>query len=229
MSVSDLPNLPADEDNRRDILNEPMDTRAKFAASFINDAVIQQWRNLQKWRDITNQTAQFDSGYYGQHLASIVSGIAGTARRGKGLDMREGSEVKTASVLDGEDNPRWNHMPLTEEKSRELVQSPNIFYILMDWNDVEELRVRLWRVSPTEDDDFCQLVSKWLNEDYDSKNFQLHPPVSRDCNVARKSIGTLELPLMFHLTHDLEDTVKIHTANDEPGMSQLLQQYIDDY
>ena len=76
---------------------------------------------LQKWAALTGQSAQVDSGYIAQFVASIVLGEPGQGFRGKGDDLADGSEVKSAANISGVDRPRWNHnmgKPADDQKRR---------------------------------------------------------------------------------------------------------------
>jgi hypothetical protein len=69
-------------------------THKQLIAALIKELFLDQRRVLTKWTGITNQSAQLDSGYIAQHLISLLTGIKGIRRRGKGLDLSDGSEVK---------------------------------------------------------------------------------------------------------------------------------------
>ena len=64
------------------------------------EQVILQRDNLHFFRDLTFQPAQIDTGYIAQHLVSLVTRIPGGGFRGKGDDLADGSEVKSANFLD---------------------------------------------------------------------------------------------------------------------------------
>lgn len=154
--------------------------RRGLAKSFIEDAVIGQYRQLVRWQHITGQSAQIDSGYLGQHLVSLVSGKPGRGRgsRGKGADLADGSEIKIASTLGGVDTPRWNNKLDGEAAVKTYLTNPAIYFGLFDTlekgNDFP-VRVRVWRVEPTNDEVFCNTVRTWAGTS-SSGNFQLHPP-----------------------------------------------------
>jgi hypothetical protein len=84
---------------------------------------------------VTQQTAQLDSGYLGQHLVSLISGTPGrgAGSRGKGHDLVDGSEIKTASALGGVDAPRWNHSSFGNPKNVDAyLESKYIYFVLFD-------------------------------------------------------------------------------------------------
>ncbi|HLF42921.1 MAG TPA: MamI family restriction endonuclease [Acidimicrobiia bacterium] len=57
-------------------------------------------RELRRWSEITGQTAQVRIAYPGQHLASMVTGVKGAGTAARGMDLRDGSEVKSCSRAD---------------------------------------------------------------------------------------------------------------------------------
>ncbi len=69
--------------------------RGVLALQLLQEQVVEQRRKLQHWRLITIQPAQIDTGYVGQHLVSLITGIKGGGMRGKGDDLFDGSEVKS--------------------------------------------------------------------------------------------------------------------------------------
>lgn len=99
------------------------DERIDLARELIREQIADQRIKLHRWRNLTKQPAQIDTGYIGQHLVSLVSGIEGGGFRGKGNDLIDGSEVKSADFLDSLDArgavaPRWNFTSTTKGKWR---------------------------------------------------------------------------------------------------------------
>lgn len=175
--------------------------RRGLAKSFIEDAVIGQYRQLVRWQHITGQSAQIDSGYLGQHLVSLVSGKAGRGpgSRGKGADLDDGSEIKIASTLGGVDKPRWNNKLNTSGAVATYLRNPAIYFGLFDTLDKGEdypVRVRVWIIEPPTDAEFCNVVQAWASKQT-SGNFQLHPPCWSVSNIATNESGNLGLPLAF--------------------------------
>lgn len=80
-----------------------LDERIDLARELIREQIADQRIKLHRWRNLTKQPAQIDTGYIGQHLVSLVSGIEGGGFRGKGNDLIDGSEVKSADFLDSLD------------------------------------------------------------------------------------------------------------------------------
>jgi len=56
--------------------------------------------NLIRWSALTKQTPNIRIGYPGQHLASLVTGVAGERTGARGNDLSDGSEVKSCSRID---------------------------------------------------------------------------------------------------------------------------------
>jgi hypothetical protein len=71
----------------------------------IRDFFVVQRAGLLKWSALTRQSAQIDTGYIAQHMASVVS-RARTRLQRKGIDLADGSEAKSAAILSGVDRPR---------------------------------------------------------------------------------------------------------------------------
>jgi hypothetical protein len=177
-------------------------TRKALAKSFIENVVLAQYRQLTGWQSVTQQTSQLDSGYLGQHLVSLISGIPGrgAGSRGKGFDLVDGSEIKVASTLGAIDVPRWNHGGLGKpDKVKAYLMNPSVYFVLFDTparGNEFPLRIRVWRVEPGTDPVFSGIVSRWASLKT-SGNFQLHPPCWRDESIARNECGNIEMPLVF--------------------------------
>ena len=220
--------LPDDEDDREAILDLPFDERVEYIPLLFDELFIDTWEQLKKWRDVTKQTAQPDTGYIAQHLASVFSGIPGERMRGKGDDLADGSEVKTASTISGVDRPRWNHHIGSEDKLEEWFNLPNVFYILIDRNNSDFMRIRIWQVKPPEDPDYREFLQRWYDEGYTSNNFKAHPPIGDDDNKVTKQIGNIVLPLAFEMTIE-ENEMNVHKAELNPGKAKLIQDSLSEW
>lgn len=175
-------------------------TRRALVKQFIESVVLSQYRQLVEWATVTGQSSQLDSGYLGQQLVSLLTGIAGIGRRGKGLDLEDGSEVKAASTLSADDVPRWNNTIRDAAQLKAYLGKPAIYFVLFDTiqrDASSPLRVRIWRVCPTEDRAFRAVVRKWAKTKSPG-NLQLHPPCWDTGNLVTNEAGNLLLPLMFH-------------------------------
>ncbi len=176
--------------------------RKALAKSFIENVVLAQYHLLTGWQKVTQQTAQLDSGYLGQHLVSLISGTPGrgAGSRGKGHDLVDGSEIKSASALGGIDQPRWNHANFKKQKNvNAYLKCKYIYFVLFDTTERYEefpLRLRVWRVAPASDSAFVQVVENWAKETT-SGNFQLQPPRWQEGSRVTNLGGSLKLPLIF--------------------------------
>lgn len=197
---------------RRTVLNGlTNDQRIALLEELFSDFFLSQHQVLQKWASLTGQTAQVDTGYIAQFVASLITGIPGQGFRGKGDDLVDGSEVKSAANISGVDTPRWNHNMGTADSdknkrdkgvkttSEKYLEAPYLIYVLADWaavadNDASpELRIRTWCVDAQQDTAWRELVEKY-NRDKRGKthNLQLHPPVGYDDNLVTNKTGNLD-------------------------------------
>jgi hypothetical protein len=187
--------------------------RKALIEELISDFFVDQRANLVKWQNITGQSAQIDTGYIAQHLGSLVLQIPGQGFKGKGLDLADGSEVKSASILSGIDRPRWNHNLGTVaqdaaheakgEKTKGFVylnETPFAFYVLFDrvhdrdGEPTKKLRVRAWCINARTDAAWRSLVQRYLvARQGGTYNLQLHPPVGYDDSVVVNELGNLDL------------------------------------
>lgn len=188
------------KDHAPAIERQSRERRVALAKQFIESVVFRQYRELVAWKTVTGQSSQIDSGYLGQQIVSLLAGVPGTGMRGKGSDLVDGSEVKTASTMSGSDQPRWNNQIGTRARRKSYLQSPNIYFVLFDTvrrDDPFPLRVRIWRVAPSTDAVFRDVVEGWAAKK-SSGNFQLHPPNWKATSLATNKAGNIHLPLMFH-------------------------------
>lgn len=178
-------------------------TRKALAKSFIENVVLAQYHQLTEWQKVTRQTAQLDSGYLGQHLVSLISGTPGrgAGSRGRGDDLIDTSEIKSASALGGIDQPRWNHSNFkSKDKIDDYLSSKFVYFVLFDTAKRYEefpLRLRVWRVKPKSDPAFVRVVRSWARAPTRSSNFQLQPPRWQEGSRVTNLGGNLKLPLIF--------------------------------
>lgn len=166
---------------------------------------------LQKWAALTGQSAQVDTGYIAQFVASIILQEPGQGFRGKGDDLADGSEVKSAANISGVDRPRWNHNmgTLAQDRKRrvegkelaceEYLASPHLFYLLVDRSasDTREpraIRIRGWLIDAEQDTEWRDLLLTYQAQKSGNQyNLQLHPPVGYDDDVVVNTLGNLDL------------------------------------
>ena len=180
----------------------------RLASDLIKEMFVEHRKVMLKWKDITHQSPQLDSGYISQHLISLLTGKNGSGTRGKGLDLDDGSEVKSACSIDGIDRPRWNHSFRKLDKIDTWLASPNLYYVLFDQikRNISPVRVRIWMITPGLDKAYQTVLRRWgdlpdrtwAKSTSGENNFQLHPPLfGKAINKATNECGDLDLPLMF--------------------------------
>lgn len=196
---------------RRAILSQlSVGQRSALLESLFADFFGDQHVLMQKWAALTGQSAQVDTGYISQFVASIVLQIPGQGFRGKGDDLTDGSEVKAAANISGVDRPRWNHnlgtvaqdairrkekKPTTGEQ---YLSVPFVFYLLADRSASDTriphpIRVRGWLIDAQNDVAWRSLLTDFLESRTGSKyNLQLHPPVGRDDDIVVNMLGNLD-------------------------------------
>lgn len=181
----------------------------------IEDIIVRNKDLMNHLQKITNQPAQLDSGYIGQHLVSIVTKIKGGGFRGKGLDLSDGSEVKTANFLDSLDAhnqvaPRWNFQANSMSEIECFLKYPAIYLVSID-NPDNYFRFRIWKTIPNDTHLLKARYIEWINKlaikKLDSRqgiNFQLFPPkpseddrlaLARHGNGRDNGFEKLEIPL----------------------------------
>jgi len=190
--------------------------RLELSRQLLEEQVNAQRVKLNHWSTITAQSSQIDTGYIAQHLVSLQTQIAGQGMRGKGDDLSDGSEVKSANFLDSLDKkgataPRWNFTAVTRSIMEEFLNYSSLYLLSMDLNTHGRFRVRIWKINVLEHDILRSRYIEWMNtlgySKFDSDkeegvNFQLFPPRSQtDDNFARHGNGRkngfskLEIPL----------------------------------
>jgi hypothetical protein len=220
--------------------------RVALLEELISDFFGSQRAALLKWAILTGQSAQVDTGYIAQHMASVVLGEPGQGFKGKGLDLVDGTEVKSASIVSGVDRPRWNHNMNTIEQdearrakgqkpaSDAYLTAPSIFYVLFDRVVSDEvdpdgltiLRVRAWCVDSRHDEAWRAAVEAFLDSRKSNPkryNFQLHPPVGYDDDIVVSEIaGNLDLAdvkvmeARFEVPKDLSERIAITWVRPPP-------------
>lgn len=181
-----------------------IDERKELATQLLEEQVSEQREKLNHWSTITAQSSQIDTGYIAQHLVSLQTQIAGQGMRGKGDDLCDGSEVKSANFLDSLDKkgataPRWNFTAVTRQIMERFLEYPAVYLLSMDLNSQGNFRTRIWKVDVTKHIILRERYTKWMNvlgypkfasEKEESVNFQLFPPhVRTEENFARHGNG----------------------------------------
>lgn len=178
--------------------------RKMLAMQLLQEQVSEQRKKLNHWSTITAQSSQIDTGYIAQHLVSLQTQIAGQGMRGKGDDLCDGSEVKSANFLDSLDKkgataPRWNFTAVTRQIMERFLEYPAVYLLSMDLNTTGGFRTRIWKVDVTAHTILRDRYIEWMkklgypkfdSDKEESVNFQLFPPHSgTEENYARHGNG----------------------------------------
>lgn len=179
--------------------------RMHLAKLLIEEQVVTQRRLLSHWSAVTAQSSMIDTGYISQHLVSLQTQIAGQGMRGKGDDLCDGSEVKSANFLDSLDKngataPRWNFMANTVEIMERFLDYKSIYLLSIDYSPSHNYRIRIWKINIHEHEILRSRYIEWMNKlgypkfadtkGKPSVNFQLFPPRSgTDEDYARHGNG----------------------------------------
>lgn len=209
--------------------------RKNLTRDLIKELFLEHTNTLNEWKRITGQPSQVDSGYIAQHLISLITGIPGYGLRGKGLDLGDGSEIKSASCIGGIDIPRWNlnfsgrNDSEIRQKMSDLLKVPMIYLVLFDENKFEKLRIRVWAIDPDKDEAFQKVLNNWRESNRKSNNFQLHPPVRKDSDITTNLSGNLELPLIYLAEENevREIIIKLFTTKPSRSANYLERSKID--
>lgn len=211
-------------DRRRVLSGLTPQQRTRLLEALFVDFFGHQHVTLQKWAALTGQSAQVDTGYIAQFIASISLSEPGQGFRGKGDDLADGSEVKSAANISGVDTPRWNHNVGTpaddasrrakgiQTRSEEYLSLPYFFYLLVDRPSSMQkpvpLRIRAWCVDAQRDDAWRSLIKTFVDKRIPAQyNLQLHPPVGGDDNLVANTLGNLDFTdvLLFDAQLALND------------------------
>lgn len=215
--------------------------RKELAKALIEEQVIKQRNLLSHWSVITAQSSMIDTGYIAQHLVSLQTQIAGQGMRGKGDDLCDGSEVKSANFLDSLDKagataPRWNFTAATKEIMERFLEYTAIYLLSIDYNPDNNFRIRIWKLNIQEHKILKERYIEWMNKlgypkfkDTTKKpavNFQLFPPKNRtNQTCARhgsgKSNGLPKLDIPLEDTPGSELIFKAEIVNNEVIISQF--------
>lgn len=216
-----------------------VEERRELARELVQEQVLDARERLHRWRELTDQPAQVDTGYVAQHLVSLVTGILGDRMRGKGEDLIDGSEIKSANFLDALDKrgrvaPRWNFMSNDEATMRGCMEVPLVYLVSLDWTSEERVRARVWALDPDAHDVFRNRYSKWvelkgipklLDPSRPFANFQVFPPRpgSSETHARHGSNRRGELPpVEISLEQKPGSKLIFHGEADENGRMQVL-------
>lgn len=183
--------------------------------ALLEDLFAKPRRDMVKWSQITNQTAQVRIAYPGQHLASLVTGMRGAGTAARGIDLADGSEVKSCSRADqlgicGDDDctapvlawqeacpecggakikrktdSHWILAIKTEAELEQYINGPRLLLVLFDRSD--DLTAVRVRVWEIWTREPRHSYFEWFVRDYYFNNF-----------VAKTKAGLTPSPLNFH-------------------------------
>ena len=170
-------------------------------------------RAIMKWSAVTGQTAQVRLAYPGQHLASLVTGMRGRGTAARGVDLVDGSEVKSCSRADQlgqckncgagvlpyvaecpecgggairrKTDSHWIISVKTEQELKQYLEGPRLMLILFDRDisDKSKMRVRAWEVWPRE---ARHAYFVWFLDNYYRQNYLVKVEVGEQpapCNL----------------------------------------------
>lgn len=104
--------------------------RKELARILIEEQIVNQRKMLSHWGTLTAQSFIIDTGYIAQHLVSLQTQISGQGMRGKGDDLCDGSEVKSANFIGsldkkGKTAPRWDFSAIRHDVNFQLFPPRN--------------------------------------------------------------------------------------------------------
>lgn len=193
-----------------------LENRKELSRLLLEEQVSEQRKKLNHWSTITAQSSQIDTGYIAQHLVSLQTQIAGQGMRGKGDDLCDGSEVKSANFLDSLDKkgataPRWNFTAVTRQIMERFLDYPAVYLLSMDLNAEKGFRTRIWKIDVTKHSVLRERYIEWMSKlgypkfeanREESVNFQLFPPHSgteetfaRHGNGKANGFSRIQIPL----------------------------------
>lgn len=191
-----------------------LSTGKKLTEKLLDDLFVRPRRAVFEWSRVTGQTAQIRLAYPGQHLASAITGVRGSGTAARGIDLADGSEVKSCSradqlgsckecgsgILPYQDacpicgsekiarktDSHWIFAIKSERELEQYVEARRVVLILFD-RPIEKpsrIRVRAWEVWPRE---ARHKYFRWFVEDYFVNNFR-----------AKRDNGLSPAPLNLH-------------------------------
>ncbi|MDZ7688414.1 MAG: MamI family restriction endonuclease [Halobacteriales archaeon] len=220
-------------------MTKEMGTDFELVKECLHELFIEPRRNLYKWSQITQQTLQVRLGYPGEHLASVITGVAGAGTAARGDDLSDGTEVKSCSRADqldeceecGQGVLKWQEecpecgsedievktdshwiFSITSEKEMNLYldEVPRVLLILFDRVDEgEDLRVRVWNVD-TDQAYYRAFVRDYYENNYLVKKDRGKSPAPLNLHPEKYDFYMMEPELVFKAIMDIkEDEVSV--------------------
>lgn len=165
--------------------------RKELARILIEEQIVNQRKMLSHWGTLTAQSFIIDTGYIAQHLVSLQTQISGQGMRGKGDDLCDGSEVKSANFIGsldkkGKTAPRWDFSANNVAKMEQFLRYRMLYLTSIDLNPDNNCRIRIWQLDLNSHPILRDRYIEWMNVKGYPKfndsairhdvNFQLFPP-----------------------------------------------------
>ena len=166
------------------------DERKELLRNFYEKVVLPQRIRLVHFRGITNQTAQVDSdGYIAQLVASIVTGIPGTNRHGKSInlkgDLSDGTEVKSTYRTEQKEKMEDAHInfgSMNKSKMREFLSHKRCIIVHTSYDQIGRYKVEILTLDLTNEKVIKAFEDFYLRSKAKRPQFQprLYPDNKRD-------------------------------------------------
>lgn len=165
--------------------------RKQLAKILIEEQIVKQRKMLSHWGTLTAQSFIIDTGYIAQHLVSLQTQISGQGMRGKGDDLCDGAEVKSANFIGsldkkGKTAPRWDFSATNVAKMEQFLNYSMLYLTSMDLSPENNCRIRIWKLDLNTHPILRNRYIEWMNvkgyPKFNDKanrhdvNFQLFPP-----------------------------------------------------
>lgn len=172
--------------------------RKHLAKILIEEQIVNQRKKLSHWGTITAQSAIIDTGYIAQHLVSLQTQICGQGMRGKGDDLCNGAEVKSANFIGsldkkGKTAPRWDFSATNIAKMEQFLDYCMLYLTSIDLNPEGNCRIRIWKLDLNIHPVLRDRYIEWMNikgypkfrdnENRHDVNFQLFPPKNKTNDI----------------------------------------------
>lgn len=165
--------------------------RKQLAKILIEEQIVKQRKMLSHWGTLTAQSFIIDTGYIAQHLVSLQTQISGQGMRGKGDDLCDGAEVKSANFIGsldkkGKTAPRWDFSATNVAKMEQFLNYSMLYLTSIDLSPENNCRIRIWKLDLNTHPILRNRYIEWMNlkgyPKFNDKanrhdvNFQLFPP-----------------------------------------------------
>lgn len=213
--------------------------RKQLAKILIEEQIVKQRKMLSHWGTLTAQSFIIDTGYIAQHLVSLQTQISGQGMRGKGDDLCDGAEVKSANFIGsldkkGKTAPRWDFSATNVAKMEQFLNYSMLYLTSIDLSPEDNCRIRIWKLDLNTHTILRNRYIEWMNvkgyPKFNDKthrhgvNFQLFPPrnktnetFARHGSNRRGELPPIQIPLENVTGSEL--IFKAEVINDEVVIS----------